>query len=173
MNNPSYNEILGRWGDNVELVRGAPMGEPQTYNNAIEGLPLVVAFFSVNPSMREAPEIPQFDVILDIAPMVFDEYNLNGLDEILRDLHCVSYPASMAREARERLSAFKMFYESLKAGTQYKQTELKKMWFESVPNAENLLEPTRVFYVWCKFGLMEREKISNRIYLTPVTENKP
>lgn len=47
------------------------------------------------------------------------------------------------------------------------------MWFESVSNADNLPEPTRVFYVWCKFCLMEREKISNRIYLTPVTENKP
>ena len=128
MKNTMYDNLLAQWGDNVELVRHGAMGAPKTYKDALDGLPLVVAFFSIAPSMHKAPEIPQFDVVLDVAPMVFDEYNLNNLDEILHDLCCVNYPASMARQALERLlSAFKMFYESLKAGTRYKQTELKKM----------------------------------------------
>lgn len=163
-NNPTYEEMFAAWGENLESLRGGGMGTPKIYQDALDGCSLVASLFRANEELLRATVIPQFDIVLDLSPMLFEREMLEWLGVLITDLSCESYPFKKVWEARQRLNVFQEFYCSLEIGCRYKQTELKKL-FE---NREiNFSEPTRLFYVWSNFGLMERDKVSNRIFLTP------
>lgn len=162
-----HNLLIENSKQMEKVVRGSA-GSRQIYQDALESIPLVERNFTawalVNPddTIQKQLCVPAFDVLLDLAPIVFDEITLERVVLSIQKLALEKYPEETCISAFATLYKLREFYETLHAGQVYKQTELKK---ELLAFDSEINEPTWIFYVWSNFGLFEREKVKNRIYL--------
>jgi len=165
-----YHQLIARWSENVQQVEAYGMGTPERYQTAIDGLPLVNAVFGIDGYEKKIPVIPQFDAILDIAPAIFDLKILDVLEEFLQACGFACYPVEKAYAAERALKLLQGFYSSLQIGEEYMQVGLKTYWNNFFDGQNLTLEPTRIFYIWSNFGMMERRKERNRIFLRPTNK---
>lgn len=166
-----HNLLIETSKQTEKIVRGSA-GSQQIYQDALEAIPLVERDFTawalVNPddTTQKQLQVPAIDVLLELAPILFDEITLERVVLSIQKLALEKYPEEKCISAFAILYKLREFYETLHAGQVYKQTELKR---ELLAFDSEINEPTWIFYVWSNFGLFEREKIKNRIYLVKPT----
>ena len=166
-----HNLLIETSKQTEKVVRGSA-GSQQLYQDALEAIPLVERDFTawalVNPddTTQRQLQIPAFEVLLDLAPMIFDEITLEYVADSMQNLSLDKYPPAKGNFSFATLYKLREFYESLPSGQVFKQTDLKK---KILSFYIGIGEPTWIFYVWSNFGLFEREKIKNRIYLVKPT----
>jgi hypothetical protein len=162
-----HNLLIENSKQMEKVVRGSA-GSRQIYQDALESIPLVERNFTawalVNPddTTQKQLQVPAFEVLLDLAPMIFDEITLEYVADSMQNLSLDKYPPAKGNFSFATLYKLREFYESLPSGQVFKQTDLKK---EILSFYIGIGEPTWIFYVWSNFGLFEREKVKNRIYL--------
>ncbi|MFC2384881.1 MAG: hypothetical protein ACFNP5_06890, partial [Hoylesella saccharolytica] len=153
-----------------KIVRGSA-GSRKIYQDALEAVSLVerihTSWALVYPDTTQKQlQVPAIDVLLELAPILFDEITLERVVLSIQKLALEKYPEEKCISAFATLYKLREFYETLHAGHVYKQTELKR---ELLAFDSEINEPTWIFYVWSNFGLFERKKIKNRIYLVKPT----
>ena len=152
-----------------KVVRGSA-GTRQIYEDALESLPLAFRIFTARSLVdsddrfhHKQSQVPSFEVLLDLAPMIFDETTLTDLALCMEKLDLANYPAEMIPLVFARLQNLRIFYQQLEQGKTYKQVDLKKDFLSFYPEVG---DPTWVFYVWSNFGFFKRTNVKNRVYLT-------
>ena len=162
------NEGLSvEWGRSLDKIRTSPSGTPEGYQIALEGLAIFKRFYTAtllveNAKQWTAPVIPALDVIIDIAPKIFDEKTICFILEYVSNTKLKFYTSNLIIKKTSDMVALKNFYDSLPMNTPIKQTELVKLLKEHLPH---ITDPTWVFYIWSNFKLVKRTKEKNRIYL--------
>jgi len=144
-------------------------GSREIYQDALEMLSLDERIFMAwslvdpNDTNHKDLQVTSFDILLDLAPIIFDEVTLGNLSRCMEKLTLNKYPADRIASAYARLHKFRSFYQQLKQSQTYKQVELKK---DFLTFCSDVGDPTWIFYVWSNFGFFKRVNIKNRVYLT-------
>lgn len=156
-----------RWGDSLSKIKQLGAGTPEIYESALQGLRIFKRLYDATLTVEKidqwpAPEVPSLDVILDIAPCIFDLKTLRELLTTVSKMNLSNYSPDQIIEKMAFSSNLKSFYDSLPISTPQKQTELCQALILHEPSIQN---PTWVFYIWSKFNLVKRTKERNHIWL--------
>lgn len=158
------------WAISNDTIRRASAGTPETYELAKSGLKIFKRFYDASVVVNKinhwkAPVIPSLDVILDIAPRIFDEDMIIETLSLVSTMNLDNYPYDELK-AKFCLSAkLKSFFDAIPTNSPQKQTELGKELKIQLPEIQ---DPTWVFYIWSTFNLVQRTKEKNRVYLERV-----
>lgn len=159
--------LIIAWSKSNEKIRKSGSGTPERYRLAIEALvtfkKLYIAELLVEKKDQWTPPVvPSIDAIIDIAPIIFDTKTITALFEYVSTMNLKYYNTTSLKEKTGIMSPLNDFYNTLPLNTLIKQTELVKQLQKSIPQ---IMDPTWVFYIWSKFGLVHRTKEKNRVYL--------
>ena len=174
----------GQWMIHAELdyihsqlsqkIKYGSAGSRELYQDALRMLALDERVFTArslaepNDVSRKSLQVASFDVLLDLAPIVFDEATLNNLARCMDNLKLDRYPTTMIPTAFDRLRRLRELYQQLENSKTYKQVDLKKDFLVAYPE---IRDPTWIFYVWSNFGFFKRTNIKNRVYLTKQSQH--
>ena len=158
-----------RWSSSIEQLRRAYAGTPETYDMAFTGLSIFQRLYSAEQLKTwDAPEVPALDIIIDIAPKVFDKNGLNAVFASFEVMNFKHYTLESFKEKISFMESLKSFYDSIPLSQPIRQVDLAKQLKNTIPEIN---EPTWVFYIWRQFALINVVKQGRYNILTKSKED--